>query len=204
MPSPGRCLVFTAALGVVCLPAAIAHKRPVFPSTNERARAIQALNRLTFGPRPGDVDRVRTIGVDKWIDKQLHPDSIDDQVLDSRLAQFRTLRMSPQELAKNFPPPAVIKQIANGKEGIPRGEDRRAIYESQLVKYREKKEEKTGSSDQPAMASSDVEDKVPELLNKQPDARMQALLSMPAQDRSDLLALIKGNRREELVAGMSP
>jgi len=39
-------------------------------------RAIHALNRLTFGPRPGDVDRVMSIGVDKWIDEQLNPGKV--------------------------------------------------------------------------------------------------------------------------------
>src|SRR5258708_14554014 len=57
-------------------------------------RALHALNRLAFGPRPGDVERVAAMGVDKWIDQQLHPDKIDDHALDARLEQLRTLRMS--------------------------------------------------------------------------------------------------------------
>ena len=39
-------------------------------------RILQALNRLTFGARPGDVDAVRKMGVEKWIELQLHPDRI--------------------------------------------------------------------------------------------------------------------------------
>ena len=53
---------------------------------DERERAIHALNRLTFGPRPGDVDRVLAMGVDRWIDQQLAPEKIDDRVLEARLA----------------------------------------------------------------------------------------------------------------------
>src|ERR1700732_1047381 len=60
---------------------------------DEQKRALHALNRLAFGPRPGDVERVTAMGVDKWIDQQLHPDKIDDHALDARLAPFRTLRM---------------------------------------------------------------------------------------------------------------
>ena len=45
---------------------------------DDQKRALHALNRLTFGPRPGDVERVTAIGVDKWIDQQLHPEKIDD------------------------------------------------------------------------------------------------------------------------------
>jgi len=49
------------------------------PSTDDRARAEHALNRLAFGARPGDVERVTRIGVDKWIDQQLHPERIADR-----------------------------------------------------------------------------------------------------------------------------
>ena len=51
---------------------------------SERQRAIHALNRLTFGPRPGDVDAVLAKGVDGWIEDQLHPESIDDSALNAR------------------------------------------------------------------------------------------------------------------------
>ncbi|HEX9085066.1 MAG TPA: DUF1800 family protein, partial [Gemmatimonadaceae bacterium] len=44
---------------------------------------IQALNRLTFGSKPGDILKVRTIGLDKWIDQQLQPDKIDDDAMDA-------------------------------------------------------------------------------------------------------------------------
>jgi hypothetical protein len=53
--------------------------RPPAPAI--RRRALHALNRLTFGPRPGDVQQVMAIGVDQWIDLQLHPEKIDDSAL---------------------------------------------------------------------------------------------------------------------------
>jgi len=43
-------------------------------SANEQKRAVHALNRLTFGPRPGDIQQVAAMGVDRWIDQQLHPE----------------------------------------------------------------------------------------------------------------------------------
>lgn len=194
-----------AVLGVACLPAAIAHKKPAPAVSDERARAVQALNRLTFGPRPGDVDRVLAIGVDKWIDQQLHPESIDDHALDARLAQFRTLKMSPEELAKNFPPPAVIRQVADGKEKIPRDQEMRAIYETQLARYREKQENKNaGTTPSAVQPSTEAAAKLPDMLKLAPDLRMQTLLSMTPEDRSDLLATIRANTREEFLAGMSP
>jgi uncharacterized protein (DUF1800 family) len=60
----------------------------------ERQRAEHALNRLGFGARPGDVDRVVAMGVDKWIEQQLHPERIDDSAVTARLAAFDTLKMS--------------------------------------------------------------------------------------------------------------
>src|ERR1700676_999852 len=59
---------------------------------DQRKQAVHALNRLTFGPRPGDVDHVMAIGLDKWIDQQLHPEKIDDSMLEARLSPLRTLR----------------------------------------------------------------------------------------------------------------
>src|SRR5229473_8420132 len=64
-------------------------------------RSLHALNRLAFGPRPGDIERVAAMGVDKWIDQQLHPERIDDHALDARLAPLRTLRMDTRELVEN-------------------------------------------------------------------------------------------------------
>jgi len=99
---------------------------------DEQKRALHALNRLSFGPRPGDVERITALGVDKWIDQQLHADKIDDHALDARLAPFRTLRMDTRELVENFPPPAVIKAIAEGKQSLPSDSAKRAVYEAQL------------------------------------------------------------------------
>ena len=54
-------------------------------SLTEDEAILQALNRLGFGPRPGDLERVKEMGLQKWIDQQLHPESIDDSALDARL-----------------------------------------------------------------------------------------------------------------------
>ena len=82
-------------------------------------RIVHALNRFTFGIRPGDVERVRAMGLDKWFDEQLHPEKIDDSALESRLAPFRTLKMSTREMVENFPPPQVLKAIENGRMSMP-------------------------------------------------------------------------------------
>jgi uncharacterized protein (DUF1800 family) len=66
---------------------------------------FQALNRLTFGPRPGDVDEVRRLGVSKWIELQLHPDRVaENPALDAKLKPLETLRMNVPEIIKEYTP----------------------------------------------------------------------------------------------------
>jgi uncharacterized protein (DUF1800 family) len=109
---------------------------------SEQKRAMQALNRLAFGPRPGDVDQVIAMGVDRWIDLQLHPEKIPDDAMDARLAPFRTLRMSSKEIVEEFPDNQMIKQVMDGKKPMPSDPARRAVFEVQIARLEEKKERK--------------------------------------------------------------
>src|SRR5271166_1815835 len=99
---------------------------------DQQKRAVHALNRLAFGPRPGDVEHVMAIGVDKWIDQQLHPDKIDDSALDARLSAFPTLRMNTRQIVDNFPPEQMIEAVADGKQSLPSDPLKRAVYQAQL------------------------------------------------------------------------
>lgn len=66
---------------------------------------IQALNRLTFGPRPGDVEEVRRVGLAKWMERQLHPDQIaENPVLEKRLTPLKSLRMPISEVVSTYSP----------------------------------------------------------------------------------------------------
>ena len=116
------------------------------PPLDEHKRALHALQRLTFGPRPGDIERISAIGVDKWIDLQLHPDRIDDKQLDGRLAPFRTLHMDTREIVENFPPAQVIKAVMEGKRSMPTDPVKRAVYQAQIERLEEKKERKQDAS----------------------------------------------------------
>ena len=64
-----------------------------------------ALNRLAYGPRPGDVERIRQTGLAKWIDQQLNPKSIDDSAVEVRLKAYPTVRMSTAQLLAEYPNP---------------------------------------------------------------------------------------------------
>src|SRR5947208_4102402 len=83
----------------------------------ERQRALHALNRLGFGPRPGDVDKVLAGGVDKWIARQLAPERIADTVVDQRLQRYATLQMSERDIVQKFYAPiAQLQREAKGDQ----------------------------------------------------------------------------------------
>jgi uncharacterized protein (DUF1800 family) len=73
---------------------------------------LHALNRLAYGPRPGDLERVRQMGLAKWIDQQLNPNSIDDKALEARLENYPTLKMSSAKLIEEFPQPKQAEKEA--------------------------------------------------------------------------------------------
>ncbi|MEY4487518.1 MAG: hypothetical protein RIQ79_26 [Verrucomicrobiota bacterium] len=69
---------------------------------NDREKASHALNRLGYGPRPGEVDKVADLGVEKWIRAQLDPEKIKDDQAESMVAELTYIQKSPQELMKAF------------------------------------------------------------------------------------------------------
>jgi uncharacterized protein (DUF1800 family) len=117
-------------------------KDTVASSPGDPRHALHALNRLTFGPRPGDVQLVMAMGVEQWIDLQLHPEEIDDSALNARLEPLRTLRMGTREIAEDFPDGQEITQVRNGKKPMPSDAGRRAVFQVQLARQEEKKERK--------------------------------------------------------------
>ncbi len=80
------------------------------PRNPDDKTIAHVLNRLGFGPAPGDIERVRTIGLDKYIDQQLRPESLADQRMTSRLAGFDTLTRSSRELADDYFMPAQMER----------------------------------------------------------------------------------------------
>ena len=63
---------------------------------------IQALNRLTFGPRPGDALKVRAIGLDNWIDQQLHPEKINDSAIEQFVAKYPAINQDQNDLVRQY------------------------------------------------------------------------------------------------------
>jgi hypothetical protein len=95
---------------------------------------LHALNRIAFGPRPGDVEAVQKMGLKKWIDQQLHPERIaENPELAERLKPLESLRMSAAEIATNYPPPVVVQAMLNGLLPMPADPEARARMELQSI-----------------------------------------------------------------------
>ena len=183
---------------------------------DQQKRAVHALNRLTFGPRPGDVDHVMAIGVDKWIDQQLHPDKIDDSALDARLSPLRTLHMDTREIVENFPPEQMIRAVADGKQSLPSDPLKRAVYQAQLERYQDKEDRKQHTAvagpdkvtdDDRALRQQEravANQKVEELLDMPPDQRMKAVLKMSPEEQRVMTSTLQGDKRDEFMEGMNP
>ena len=183
-------------------------------------KILHALNRFTFGARPGDVEKVKTVGLDKWFEQQLHPENIDDGQLEARLSLFRTLKMSPKEMVENFPSPQVVKMLENGRMSMPSDPGKRAIYQSRMAAYEQKQEKKADGgpnadaksedkSDDPVMQKqrearmyADI-DSV-QLLQMPPEQRYQNFLKMSPEERVALGRSLKEPEKMQFLEGMKP
>ena len=139
-----RCL--SSLTLILALAAGVYAKKKTDPAT-EKKRALHALERLTFGPRPGDVQAVSAHEVDKWIDQQLHPDRIDDSAMQARLAEYRTLQMSTRDMLLEFPTNPVAKAVMDGKLPMPSDLYRHAVYVSAIERIQEKQAKKQNALD---------------------------------------------------------
>ena len=87
---------------------------PAPPSDD--AAITHVLNRLTYGPRPGDVERVRTMGIQKWIETQLAPARIDNTALEARLTRLETLTLDSQTIQREYSGPAMVERRKRQQE----------------------------------------------------------------------------------------
>ena len=93
------------------------------------------LNRLAFGARPGDVEAVRAIGVDRWIAQQLEPERISDAPTESFLTQFMTLGMTGEQLLLKYPPPGAQKARLATAGGMMTAEDTAKLRQQGRMSY---------------------------------------------------------------------
>jgi uncharacterized protein (DUF1800 family) len=160
-------------------------KRPAYQSTQIQGdqRILHALNRFTFGPRPGDLEAVKAMGLDNWFNKQLSPGTIDEKDLTARLAKYPAMTWTPEQLLYRAPNPAIIRQAMNGKGYIPDQGTLHAVYENQIYRLQLKKEGLADKKAQQANVAQNAEPAPPTTATQNSDASMT-----PAQNSASNLA----------------
>jgi len=109
----------TVALILLCLltqPLVFAQKHR---SLTEDQRVIHVLNRLGFGARPGDVERVKAMGLEKYIEQQLHPEKIADSAAETKVRELSVLNMTTAELYEKYPQPGQLLRQLQARGMLP-------------------------------------------------------------------------------------
>src|SRR5688572_15854846 len=113
---------------VIVVPAAVVDAQKTssaVPKSADTATIAHVLNRLGYGPAPGDIEKVRSMTLAKYIDQQLHPEQIPDEALKARLAAYPSIALSTAEIARDYYAPAEQlrrqEQRAAAAAGTPAG-----------------------------------------------------------------------------------
>jgi uncharacterized protein (DUF1800 family) len=117
-------------------------KRPVRQAPlTQQERVLHALNRFTFGPRPGDVERVEQMGLQNWFMQQLQPEKIDDSAFEQRMNEYPLLRLKQADLMYQFPSQAMLRMAERRDVPIPHERVVHAIFEDARYEYDQKQKE---------------------------------------------------------------
>src|SRR5258706_11402013 len=177
---------------------------------NKDDQILHALDRLTFGPRPGDLATVKKMGLKKWIDQQLHPEQIKESPeLEAKLLPLESLRMTPLETVQHYPPQQLIRAIAEGRQPMPDDPLLRASVERLIARYKTKKDaDASGKNGAAANPNADMEPakSLDEVLDSEqlqtmragtPEKKRDFLASLPADKLEDvLIAMPRGQRQQ--------
>jgi uncharacterized protein (DUF1800 family) len=115
-------LVFSSQIGLAQQMAsqkagqkAAASKKTAAQKLSEEQRIIHLLDRITFGPRPGDVERVQRVGWERFLDEQLHPERIPDAAVEAKLKDIPSIHLSSEQIAAAYPPPQVVRELLRSR-----------------------------------------------------------------------------------------
>ena len=98
---------------------------------------IQALNRLTFGAKPGDILRVRAMGVDKWIDQQLQPQKINDDAMNAFVRNYSALNANQDDLLKQY----AVQQKERKEVKRERADTTKAMTADEIAQMRQQQQQ---------------------------------------------------------------
>ncbi|MBV9301723.1 MAG: DUF1800 domain-containing protein [Acidobacteriaceae bacterium] len=178
-----------------------------------------ALNRLTFGPRPGDLEALKRTGMHKWVNAQLSPDQIpENPVLAQRLKPLESLPMSIHQTYVRYPSPQVIAAVARGRGTLPDDPELRTAVVRLAGRYLKKHEADASSSQvgsqglsqnlnddadlDPKLSLSEIlsSDEIDTLRNGKPEQKKQVLASIPSEKRLDFVWALRPEQRRQLLS----
>ena len=168
---------------------------------------LHALDRLSFGPRPGDVEAVKKIGLKKWIDLQLHPERIkENPELAKMLGPLDSLRMSQSETASAYPPPQLIRAVALGRQPLPEDPVAKAAVERQVHRFKIRKDGKDDAPMEPTVPLADLltRDQIRTLRSGTCDQKKGILESLPEDKVDDVVIALPAGMRNQLMAEANP
>ena len=166
-----------------------------------------ALERLTFGPRPGDLEAVRKMGLRKWIDQQLHPEHMEENPeLARRLEPLETLRISETETARNYPNPILIRSIAAGRAPMPDDPVTKAAVERLVARVRSKKGTNGAalSNDTPDLNTLLTREQIRALRMGTLDEKRAVLASIPEDQMEDVAIAMPVGLRFQVMPAARP
>jgi uncharacterized protein (DUF1800 family) len=188
--------------------------RPAVPQMTEDQKSLHALNRLTFGARAGDLEEIHKMGLQAWIDRQLHPSEIaENPALEARLKPLDTLRMDAKDMVKQYPPPQTIKAIVEGRQPMPTNPEQRYMVQKLVAKYQQKQKadsegKDSGKAEMDPKATLDalkIDDSQKQILRRGKPADQVALLeSMPEDEQWDALDAMPGGARQRMFPQAPP
>jgi len=85
---------------------------------NDEKTIAHVLNRIGFGPRPGDIQRVQAMGLERYIDEQLHPERVPDPNMAARLSGFETTELSTNQISDRFERPQMELRRKLQQQGV--------------------------------------------------------------------------------------
>src|SRR5579872_580936 len=199
-----KVLAAAVAISVAALPAVSARaKKSPDPSAAFKVKltrdqqVLHALDRLSFGPRPGDSARVKKMGVKKWIDLQLHPERIaENPVLEAKLQPLESLRMTQAEAVQSYPTPQFIRAVATGRQKTPGDPVLRAAIERYLRRFQLKKD----PGNIPQAADFEPVLKLDQILNRD---QIQTLRRGTPDQKRELLAGFPDDKIDDFVVALT-
>jgi uncharacterized protein (DUF1800 family) len=168
-------------------------------------RIQHALNRLTFGAKPGDAARVKTLGLKKWIDLQLHPERIpENPVLDAKLQPLDSLFMTTRELVANYPEPQMIRRMLDGRLAFPSDPDRRLVIEKVAERFERRQKGGQDPPQEKELASLLSPDQLRELRTGTSVERVSAFEALPAVRQNEVLVALPQGVRQGMFPAAPP